>query len=342
MRRTAAERRGPGDTTWVGRWGETTTGDVVLTVKDGVLSGLLFAPQAVYQIVPRAGGEHRLARIDQELFPPCSGGVAVPVRGPAAAKTAPVAGDSPDRIDMMVVYTPQARAGAGGTAAIEATIQSAIDVTNTAYANSQVTPRLRLVHTEELAYNDSNDLATDLPWVASDAGVAALRDTYNADAVSLMVESGGGSCGRGYVQTPPGPGFASFAFHVIARFCAVGNLSFAHELGHNQGCEHNPENSVRWPSGGSYPWSYGHWHNGTYRTVMSYSSPCAAGCSRQPYFSNSNVVFSGQPTGILDQRENYRTINSTATYVANFRQGGLFSSDFESGDCSDWSSVVGE
>ncbi|MCP4660760.1 MAG: hypothetical protein GY856_35610, partial [bacterium] len=41
MRRTAAERRGPGDTTWVGRWGETTTGDVVLTVKDGVLSGLL-------------------------------------------------------------------------------------------------------------------------------------------------------------------------------------------------------------------------------------------------------------------------------------------------------------
>ena len=119
--------------------------------------------------------------------------------------------------------------------------------------------------------------------------------------------------------------------------CAVGNLSFAHEFGHNQGCEHNPENSSVWPANGSYPWSYGHWHSGNYRTVMSYTDPCTGGCTRHPYFSNANVTFQGQPTGVLDLRENYRTINATALYVSNFRQSGLiFADGFESGNTGAW------
>ena len=56
-----------------------------------------------------------------------------------------------------MVYTAQARVAAGGTGPIEATIQNAIDVTNDAYANSQVLPWLNLVHTEEVAYSDSGD-----------------------------------------------------------------------------------------------------------------------------------------------------------------------------------------
>ena len=168
----------------------------------------------------------------------------------------------------------------------------------------------------EVAHDDAGDLGIDLSWVSGDATVAALRDQYGADMVSLIVENGAGFCGMGYVQRSVGPGFASSAFQVTARSCAVGNLSLAHEHGHNLGMEHDPANGPA-PSSASYPWSFGHYVSGVYRTVMSYPSPC--GCSRVAYFSNPNVIYSGSPTGLVDQRDNARTANSTVSIVAAFR-----------------------
>lgn len=338
--RSKLERRSDGGLTWFGRVVEGD-GEVVLTMKNGYVSGLIYGPQGVYQIIPQADGAHRLVELDHSLFPECGGAVE------PLALLAPVAGNLPpqthadpfDRIEVMVLYTPQARTAAGGVAQVETIAQNAVDITNVAYGNSQVVPRMYLVHTAEATRNDSGNMGADLSWVASDAGVAMLRNTHAADMVSLLVNSGG-ACGIGFVQRNPGPGFASSAFQVTALSCAVGNLSFAHELGHNMGCEHNPENSDAWPAGGSFLWSYGDWHSGSYRTVMSYSNPCSGGCTRHPYFSNSNVSFLGLPTGVLDLRENYRTINSTAEYVSNFRESGfLFEDGFESGDASAWSGV---
>ncbi len=55
---------------------------------------------------------------------------------------------------------------------------------------------------------------------------------------------------------------------------------------------------------------------------MSYSNPCTSGCTRRAYFSNAGVYYSGLPTGVTDERENYRTINSTAPIIAQFRLSG--------------------
>src|SRR5690242_20110009 len=65
-------------------------------------------------------------------------------------------------IDVLVVYTPSARAGAGGVTALQAQIQSAVVEANTVFQNSGVNARLRLVHQQDIPYNESGNLATDL------------------------------------------------------------------------------------------------------------------------------------------------------------------------------------
>ena len=75
--------------------------------------------------------------------------------------------------DVMVVYTPAARAGAGGTTAMNALINLAVAETNTAYLRSGVFPRLRLVHTEEVAYTESGNFSTDLNRLTEIAPMAS-------------------------------------------------------------------------------------------------------------------------------------------------------------------------
>ena len=81
------------------------------------------------------------------------------------------------------------------------------------------------------------------------------------------------------------------------------------------GFQHNREDGI----GPVFPYAFGHYINGSYRTVMSYSTPCASGCTRRPYFSNPNVSFMGAATGIAEQRDNARAGNQTASIVAQFR-----------------------
>jgi hypothetical protein len=84
------------------------------------------------------------------------------------------------------------------------------------------------------------------------------------------------------------------------------------------GSQHNPENG----SGPTFPYSFGHYVNGNYRTVMSYVDPCTSGCTRRPYFSNPDVIFNGAPTGINNARDNARSINNTADVITAYRYSG--------------------
>jgi hypothetical protein len=320
--RTEAVVRGPGDSTWRGklRLPDGEDGTVTLTVRGGAMSGLIYAPSGVYEIVPGALGGHKLTRLDQGLFPPCGGEITPEEHAGAHAASdtagAAIAADSENQIDVLVLYTPQARTAAGGTAAIQAIAQSAVDASNTAYANSGITTRLRMVHTGEAGDETGLSFVDNLYWLAGDPDVAQLRDTHGADLVSLLINTGG-ACGVAFIMSSPSPTFAPSGFSVVNHTCAVGNLSFAHELGHNMGSAHNPEQAGGTPS---YSYGYGHWVNGSFRTVMSYADPCPSGCTRRAYFSNPNVSYNGQPTGIANQRDNARSINNTDSVVANFRQ----------------------
>lgn len=326
--RSRVHERRTGDFAWHGRIaGYGDDYQVLLTVSRGYVVGLIDAPEGAYEVTTTSDGGQVAMLLDQGLLPPCAGELE-PEGGPEpdhppASWTAPgrAAGDAVDEIQVMSLYTPQARNAAGGTAAIEATIQAAVDSANQVFANSAMPARYHLAYTGLASRNDSGDLSSDLVWLREDPDVAALRDLYFADMVSLIVADGGGSCGIGYVIAEgfEPADFGPWAFQVTQRSCAVGNHSYAHEHGHNLGMQHNPENA----SSGAplHPWSHGHYHDGQYRTVMSYVDPCSSGCPRRGYFSNPDVLHMGLPTGIPEQRDNHRTGNTTAPFAANWRQG---------------------
>lgn len=315
--RTETETRALDDYTWRGKIKlDKFEGDVILTFKKGYVSGLIYAPGAVYEIVPK-GEKQILVELNQSLFPECAGDV----KGDAARENTKaqdnLAGaDSGDRIDVLVLYTTSVRNSLGGDAQAQAFAQEAIDSTNTAYINSKIRQRVRLVRAQEATIGETGTLGTELTALRADATAAALRNTYNADLVTLISNSLD-NCGIGYLMGST-TGNSNNGFTVTSRTCAVGNLSFAHELGHNMGSQHNPENGT----GATFAYGYGHYVNGVFRTVMSYADPCAAGCNRVPYFSNPSVMFNDFPTGIENARDNARSINNTADTIAGYRYSG--------------------
>lgn len=311
--RNDIEMRSLDDITWRGS-GPYGDGEaqITLTFKKGFVAGLITTSKFNYEIVPK-GNKHILMELDASRFPECAGapegelGRGTDFVGPSV--------DSGDRIDVLVVYTASVRNSVGGDAQAQVLAQQSIDSTNTTYINSRIRQRVRLVGAHLTAITESN-FSTELSTLRNDAATAALRNSTNADLVAMLSNSTD-ACGIGYLMGSPG-GNPNNGFTVTARTCAVGNLTFAHELGHNMGSQHNPENG----SGATFPYGYGHWHNGVYRTVMSYVNPCTNGCNRAPFFSNPDVIHLGLPTGIPGQRDNARSINNTADWVANYRYSG--------------------
>jgi len=331
--RHSHQRRGARSMVWRGR-GQLPRSNATLTLYEGLLYGRVENGGDAYSIRPGANGGTLVEKIDSHSFapewghdaathghekvPPSTGGDALQ-QGSLSSPDATTAADGTVQIVLMSVYTPQARSAAGGTTQIQAQIQAAVDQANTAFINSNMIARYFLSHTEEVAYNDSGSIETDLDWVTGNSTVASLRNTYAADMVSLITNNGGGYCGIGWVQRNPGAGFAGYAFQVTASSCLT-NSTLAHEHGHNLGMEHDPASAGVSPSGASYPWSFGHYVNGAFRTIMSYDV-CSLGCPRVLHFSNPDVSYNGIPTGVLDKRDNAQTGDATAPIVANFRSG---------------------
>ena len=334
MKRERFEAREGSDGFWHGTVELRDDSEVMLTLRDGFMAGTIRLGGEVYEVRPTAEG-HVVERIDPSSFPACAGAAEVPAPSEEIAGLEPAAldrggfsfstGGAGQRdalavsiIDLLSVYTPQARAAVGGTGQIVALIQAAVDAANQAFANSRVNAVYRLVKTAEVAHDDAGNLSTDLGWVRSDATVASLRNQSGADMVSLVVENGAGYCGMGYAMAPVSANFAAYAFQVTARNCALGNMTLAHEHGHNLGMQHDAANGPA-PASAAFPWAYGYLVNGVFRTVMSYSTECPNGCARVPYFSNPDVSYQGYPTGVANSSDNARVANATAALVAGFR-----------------------
>lgn len=323
---TDFETRANGGLVWRGDVPSFANSHVVLTRHKGLVVGTVWVDDETYEISPGPGQSHRITRLDPSSFPACEAGLA-PQLSPASAQDtqgssakgplAVAAADPNAEMHLLSMYTPQARDAAGSVAAIEATIQAAVDNANSSFINSDMIGRYVLVHTALANRNDSGNLSSDLNWLDSDAATASLRNLHGADMVSLIVENGGSGCGIGYVQRNPGSGFASAAFQVTDRGCAVGNLTFAHEHGHNIGMEHDPANGPL-PSSASFPWSFGHHINSNLaRTVMAYN--CPSGCPRLMFHSNPDIFYQGFPTGVASSADNARTGDTTALIVHDFR-----------------------
>ena len=342
---------------WSGHIPAIPMSTVSLATEDGVVHGIVLTPESSYVVRFIGNGLYTIDEIDQGAFPP----EAEPLPMDALAGTAPAPdalneidvphGDSASFIDIMVLYTPSARTAAGGASAINALIANAISVTNTAYANSNIVQRLRLAHASEVSYTETGDLVSDLQNVTNGAGtlggVASLRDTYRADLVTLMTSTPGSPyCGVAWLMTSASGSFQSLGFNVVEQMCAVGNLTLAHELGHNMGLRHD-----WYMDNGQTPYSYAHGHvnvgatpSTRWRTIMSYNDKClnqspSVSCTRLTYFSNPALSYLGSPMGVPAGTNSSCTVgdlgnppcdaderlalNNTALTVANFRQSAL-------------------
>lgn len=337
---------------WVGHLEDVPLSTVSLAVEGTTVDGAIFLPGATYLVKPAGNGVSRIVEIDQSRFPretePIEPSAAPPVK-PATPRVAAVAadttvdaqGDSGSLINVLILYTPAAAAAAGGTTAMNTLIANAVAIANTAYGNSAVTQRLRLAGSSQVSYTESGNNQTDLTNLTNGAGafsgVAALRDSTRADLVSLMTNTPGSAfCGVAWLMSSISTSFAPNGFSVVEQSCAVGNLTFPHELGHNMGLRHD-----WYMDAGVTPASYAHGYVNSaarWRTIMAYNDRCAAqgfNCTRLPLWSNPWVTNSGAPTGVVGgtstaclagslsgncDADDHRLLNESGFYVANFRQ----------------------
>jgi peptidyl-Asp metalloendopeptidase len=314
---------------WVGTLAGIPESHVTLVYGKGILVGNITRPGSAYRVMYTPAGVHVIEEVDPRAFPPELDPIPVPesdgelfsVTGELGTVTAPA--DSGATFDVLVVYTTAARTAAGGTAAIQNLINLGVSETNTAYANSGIIPRLNLVYSAEISpYTESGDLSTDLARLKNPTDgymdiVHSWRNQYGADLVKLVVStSAAGACGVAYLMCgSSGAGFESSAFSVTARNCISPNYTFGHELGHNMGSNHAPDD----PTGcGAFNYSFGYKDpQARFRTVMAYD--CGASCPRVLRFSNPNLFYNGWVTGTSTQN-NALSINNVRTVVANFRQ----------------------
>ena len=332
----------PPHTTWFGSVEDEPAARFALVVGREVIAAIVHVPSlGTYRI--RTQGEGQVVtEIDEGAFPPCG---PEPARARAAPGGGPEGGgaggggvscDEGSVIDVLVVYTQVARSAAGGTGAIEAEIGLAVALTNNSYDNSLVDTQLNVVHVAEVDYNESGSYSQHLNRLTSTNdgfmdNVHALRDQYGADMVALLVDDGQ-FCGIAWLMQNLSPGFEASAFSVTSWFCAAGNLTFAHELGHNMGCAHDRANA----GGAVFSYAYGFQQlAGPFRTVMAYN--CPGGCPRVQHFSNPDVLYLNLPTGVdieqPDSAHNALTINQTAFTVSNFRPSAPATDDgFEEND----------
>jgi hypothetical protein len=338
--RTRSYSIGDGEASiWSGEIDGVRGSQVTLALRDGLVTGnIRTAEGEFYRIRPQPDGTHRIEQIDSHavlidddapeppsyLVPLTESGKSSPRLASAGANEA-----TGSTIDVMVVYTPEARQAAGGATAMRNLIDLTIAEANQGFVNSGINIMLRLVHAAEAAPASGQAASSAyLNQVTDDASIIALRDRYGADAISVWVNgpgANGGVVGIGWLMTRPSAAFAPAAFSAVeVNFADGPSYTFAHELGHNLGSAHDRANSG---SQGAYPYAYGYQQPlGTtaerFVTIMAYRNGCS-GCSRINHWSNPDVNYAGRPTGVPISQptaaDNRTTLNNTRVFAEQWR-----------------------
>lgn len=332
-----------GGLTWIGHIKETVKerphigketphdalNSAILVSRGNGITGSIRKDGKLFRIRPLPGGSHAVIEVDESRRPADHPDNMIQARLSSQAKiaaadtasgssnsntgTAAVADVSAlTTIRVMVAVTNEAVAAYAGD--MQALVDLAVAESNQGYINSQIGIKMELAGYYTTDYSESGDWNTELARFQKKTDgyldeLHATRDTIGADVNVLLIDDAS-SCGLGYVNAS-----AEWAYSVVHYGCATGYYSFAHEIGHNQGADHDPA------AGTNLNFAYGHGYrapNNSWRTIMAYN--CTPSCPRVNYWSNPNVTYGGVAMGNSDKSDNHRVLNETKAKVAAFRQ----------------------
>jgi hypothetical protein len=357
-----------GNWTWVGKTREGY--DAVITFGEKAVFGRISRPDTEPLRLTMAAGRAWMVETDPSrmydgdtmrtssdndvLIPPNVAANIIAKKQAAAAtsEAVPVKSTPATTVDVVLGFTNGLATRLGGTSQATTRLANLMALTNQAYVNSQVTSRVRLVHTLQVAYTDSNSNETALEaltgFTCTTSGCTAqtvpaelvplrtARETYGGDLVSLLrplLAPQHTGCGIAWLLG--GGGFAidasdaPFGYSVVSdgsdvdegdgRTYNCRDEALAHELGHNMGQQHNVEDSGG--DSGTHPYSYGYREASTtgFYTIMAYRLSNSSQFSIN-YFGNPSVNYAdtGRPTGTANAN-NAASLNLSMPLVVQFR-----------------------
>ena len=242
--------------------------------------------------------------------------------------------DSTATIDLMIVYTPQARVWMEGQSSVAVVIAEALNRSQLAIDNSDVQVELRLVHTHQTEFDESGltgrEIYTELisppgmPGQGQLDEVHILRNEYGVDLVALFAHISDVGGLAGLLNDPKGNSRIAFSVNRVQQMAT--SYTLVHELGHNMGNHHsrNQSQETAPESGGVFEYSTGwRWSGqsgGEYVSVMTYPQ----GGTRVAHFSNPDITYQGVPTGSYSGQyapaDNARSMNEIRHFISAYRE----------------------
>ena len=207
-----------------------------------------------------------------------------------------------------------------------------IELTNQAMADSQIDLAFNIVKVRPLdvapSLSQSDALNKMFEAETPFTNINDDRTFYGADLVVLLRENvpeDEESCGVAYNSVVEGAPFRS-AYMAVVQWLpaenATGNsyctdTTTAHELGHILGSLHERRIAEKGDSG-AYPFSFGHYRQGVFHTIMSYGDE-----PEVAVFSNPNInECAGQACGLAEDdpesADNARGFNQTRFMLAGY------------------------
>jgi hypothetical protein len=239
-------------------------------------------------------------------------------------------------IDIMVLYTNNARTWADGNGGIENVVALAMANAQLVLDNSETMMTMRLVHSSLYAFQESSETGNDLGHYATSDVIHGLRNEYAADLVAVLarVNDVGGIA---YLLNKKA-GNPSTGFSVTRVQQATTSYTLIHEMGHNMGCHHHRDQNFQpgpteWDDWDGNWWSAGWRWQGSdenhYCSVMTYTSgnyfDDGITHTEVPYFSNPNILFYDTPTGHPSFGDNAHTLREIKHVIGDYRTSSLAS-----------------